>query len=144
MSDYAEYNRLLAEAKIKALEVLRGLLRTCEDPVEARRIADAILKATTSKPRKRAATPAVPERQQQAQQPAKPAGRVLTPHALGTLYLDAHALTIEGADTCPVTNLTPERIITLPIHLTPSGEPQYGGGPGSQRPLPPPLGPPRA
>jgi hypothetical protein len=137
MSDYAEYNRLLAEAKIKALEALKRLLLTCNDPIESRRIADAILKATNSKPRK--APPKAAPRFQPAPFP-RPVRPPLSPHALGTLHLDAESLTIDAGDGSEAT----DELRAAPIPLTPRAERTQAGGPGGVRPLPLPLGPPRA
>ena len=136
MSDYAEYNRLLAEAKIKALETLKRLLQTCEDPTEARRLANAILKATNSKPRKQPA-PAVP-----TLKPVRSVPRPLPRHTLGTLYLHAESLPIAPPGDEPLAHI--ESPLNAPITLTPRNEPQPGGGPAGPRPLPPPLGPLRA
>lgn len=144
MSDYAEYNRLLAEAKIKALEVLRDLMTNCTDPVEARRIADAILKATNSKPRKRAAQEAPADRPVQAPKPGRPSAPPLSAHALGTLHLDSQSLPIAHPGVPTRRIETADQFLAGPIPLTPHAEPATGGGPSSPRPLPPPLGPPRA
>lgn len=144
MSDYAEYNRLLAEAKIRALQVLRDLMANCTDPVEARRIADAILKATTSKPRKRAAQEAPADRPAPAPKPVRQSAPPLSPHALGTLHLDTQSLLIMPSGGSPLPIHTADQLLAAPIPLTPRGEPSVGGGPGSRRPLPPPLGPTRA
>lgn len=144
MSDYAEYNRLLAEAKIRALQVLRDLMANCTDPVEARRIADAILKATTSRARRSVAPESPADRPAQTPTPVPRLTSPLSPHALGTLHLDAHALAI-ALDGVPGPHMsTAGQFLASPLPLTPHGEASAGGGPGSRRPLPPPLGPTRA
>ena len=144
MSDIErEYNRALAAAKVRALEVLKELLLTCTDPVEARRIARAILEART--PAERKAAKAAQAAAQPPAQPAPPAPKpvaiALNPHALGTLNLDSQSLPIH---TGPINAPMSSPLGSLPITLTPSSEPQMGGGPASTRPLPLPLGPPRA
>lgn len=125
----AQYNRELLEAKTEALKVLADLLRTSQDPAEARRIARVILSVKPIAPPKAAPT-----------EPA-PSPPALSPHALGTLHLSAAAKPIADPGRLPVQAAAPS---ALPVALTATGEPPQGGGPAGARPLPLPLGPPRA
>ncbi|HZW08058.1 MAG TPA: hypothetical protein VFF65_13120 [Phycisphaerales bacterium] len=139
MSEFAEYNRLLLEVKMKALEVLQRLLSTAEDPKEKRRIAEAILKVARPS-RGVVVTPAqgagaavsLPSR-------ASPA---LSPHALGTLNLDSRELDVAPAGVG--FSVIGEPLLATPIPLGPSDASAAHGGPAGPRPLPFPLGPPVA
>ena len=136
MSDISDYNHALTEAKLKALRVLRELLRTCDDPTEKRRIAKAILDVKIP-------LAASKSRVQNNTEPAaapKPAAPPISSHALGTLHLETHSLAILAGATLP----HPDAAGRLPISLTPTGEPLQHGGPSIERPLPTPLGPQRA
>ncbi|MFT3684570.1 MAG: hypothetical protein QM783_06505 [Phycisphaerales bacterium] len=122
----AQYNRELLEAKTEALKVLADLLRTSQDPAEARRIARAILSVKPIAPAQpKAAEPA----------PAEPTP--ISAHALGTLYLNTAALPVASPTDLPAELAHP---LDLPITLTPTCEPPQPGGPASLRPLPHPLG----
>lgn len=126
----AQYNRELLEAKTEALKVLADLLKTSQDPAEARRIARAILSVKPIAPTqpKPQPTPAItPE--------------PVSPHALGTLYLHAEALPILDQST-DVRDADPAH--PLHIALTAGDEPPQSGGPASLRPLPFPLSATRA
>lgn len=146
MSDISDYNEALIAAKLTALRKLRELLRTCEDPDERFRIAKAILRIRPSDlqlPAPKA--PTKPCEPPPAPAPAltRPkAPRLISAHALGTLNLDASSLPI-------IAGKQPDRArppgdAPFPIALTPCDEPPQIGGPVTARPLPLPLGPPRA
>ena len=139
MSDISDYNRALAAAKVKALEVLQKLLLTCDDPTERRRIAKAILDAKPPQ-----ALPKVPVKTNDHTHTQPTRGRQLPPlsqHALGTINLDTQSLAIVAGSSSP---LVTDPTSPTPIMLTPSDEPPQIGGPVTTRPLPLPLGPPRA
>src|SRR5688572_28611377 len=142
MSDISDYNEALIAAKLTALRKLRELLRTYVDPTERLRIAQAILRVKQSDFELPAPRPQPKAVQQPPAPPPPKAPRLISPHALGTLNLDTAALPIlAGGSTA--TQPPPEGA-PLPIALTPSNEPLQIGGPVTARPLPLPLGPPRA
>ena len=138
MSEFAEYNRLLLEVKMKALEVLQRLLTTAEDPKEKRRIAEAILKASRTAGNRVVITPPHAGHTNQPT-PRRYPPPTLSPHALGTLHLDTRELDIAPGEPSLSTFTGPLR--AAPLSLAPSDAAASRGGPAGRRPLPFPLGP---
>jgi len=137
MSDFAEYNRLLEQAKIKALQVLQRLLETSSDPVEKRRLADAILKATGRLGRN--ATPPPPTSPQPpaaATPPSQPREPAIPSAVIDALYLDTRSLNVEPA---PRVTFDPHDPSPVALAAQDARDPLTGGGS-----FPPPFGPIRA